>query len=131
MTNLQMATLLAIANIKDRSTIEPAEFFGIAEEVKAVKDNAVSGLQSVFGIKCGVHWDGKSPLWQTIISECIEQCAADRAAAHYYVDKLHFEEALRIVEYDKAIPRTLGLDVLEKARAILAKGCPVKPEGEV
>lgn len=125
MTPLQLLTILAMANLaaKDASILdafEPAEFFGMEDSVRMMKDNRLSALIAIMKRECGIEWSGKTSLFEFIIEEQKSRSISDKAFAVWSVDQRRREDAMKVLRYDRVIPGVLSKDVLDKAREVLA-----------
>ena len=118
MKTLDVLCLIAIANTKDKSSISPADFFGIENHIKGMLDCPRETLQRVLWHNLSVAWDMESPLWSVVLAAAKVQCSIDRGYADMMVDKLHKESAMKILNYNKECPGVLSVSVVQAAQAV-------------
>lgn len=120
--DLTAFALISIGEIaaKDRSQLDPSEFFGFEQVIKDLQEDPKAAVQKIVAQAFGIEWDKVASLRQTVISRFSEQCSVERGLAHLNVSERKAEAAKKILDNYNA-NGGVSRKVVEEAESVLAE----------
>lgn len=128
---LEILTILAVANLPDRSVVNPDDHFGIAEEIRACIEDKDKAVADMLKKVTGLDWNPSLNYRQFIIDAHAERSAIDKAISLWGCDNRRRSDAVKIVEHERAVPGSVKPGPLQRARDLLLLPPVDQPEGFV
>lgn len=119
MNPIKLCFLMVItADNFDRSKLNPADYFGMEDDIKAVlADHRAAKVE--FLRRVHMPYYPKTPLADALIREQKQLCAIQYAIACDRIDDMNKSWAKRVLSYDKNVCGSLSVAIKEKAMSIL------------
>jgi hypothetical protein len=125
--NSERLLTLAIANMKDRSTVDVSRYFGMESSVAEAIKSPTSAMKKLIQETLNAEWNGTDPLWQFIVDTIAKNCETMEQVAVWGVDQRRRDDCHRMIAREMAAPGSVKPHILKSAQDLLGKPEIPKP----